>query len=154
MERCEKITPVLHGADLHTGKIDLKANHLYSVFFIAENTSEIDYIKKELLKFITASCTDFHICGKYREPWNTALTELHKQIYQNFGDKQISIYTYSDLNEMVNVLSESTKEKYFVPTDFYLIYDDSILYKKAVYSINLGLPQTGGAIACRDCYRY
>ncbi len=55
---------------------------------------------------------------------------------------------------MVNILSESTKEKYFVPADFYLIYDDSILYKKAVYSINSGFPQTWGAIACRDCYRY
>ncbi len=142
MERCEKITIGMSGADLHTGKIDLKANHIYSVFFIAENTSEVGYIKKELLKFITAGCTDFHICGKYRELWNTALAELHKQIYPNSDDKQISIYTYSDLNEMVNILSESTKEKYFVPTDFYLIYDDSILYKKAVYSINSGFPQT------------
>ncbi len=153
MKRYEKINLTLYGADLHSGRIDLKVNHLYSVFFIVENTSESEYIKDELLKFITASCEDFHFCGKYMELWSAALMELHKQVYPN-SDKHISVQTYSDLNEMVNFLSVCAKGKYLVPTDFYLIYDDAVLYRKAVYSINFGFAQTGRAITCKDCYRF
>ncbi len=151
MGRYDKITPMLYGANLHKGKIDLIANHKYFVFFIVNNTSNTDYINNELLKFIMAGCESFHFCGKYTPVWKSTLTNLHRQVYPNLKSR-LDINTYPDLNEMAAVISECTNEKYFVPTDCYLIYDDDFLYKKVLYSISFGFAQ--GRKTCKECYRF
>ena len=87
MGRYDKITPMLYGANLHKGKIDLIANHKYFVFFIVNNTSNTDYINNELLKFIMAGCESFHFCGKYTPVWKSTLTNLHRQVYPNLKSR-------------------------------------------------------------------
>ena len=75
--------------------------------------------------------TKYHFCGKHSELWQMIFNDTALKIYPTDSEK-VLIRTYENTENFANELSIALQEKYFVPTDFYLIYDDEEMYRQVV----------------------
>ena len=115
MDRCEKLRDNLYGAELLTGSITPVKEHIAQIFYIVNNTDNSEFIENEALLMITQfGKTEYHFCGRHSELWQRI-----------FNDTALKIYPTDELSSVL-------QERYFVPTDFYLIYDDEEMYKQVV----------------------
>lgn len=132
MDRCEKLRDNLYSAELLTGSITPQKEHLAEIFYIVNRTTDSDIVEKEALQMITQfGKTEYHFCGGQSEIWQKAFYDTAQKIYPTDSEKVI-LRTYENTENFANELSIALQEKYFVPTDFYLIYDDEEMYKQVV----------------------
>lgn len=130
MDRCEKLRDNLYSAELLTGSITPQNEHMAEIFYIVNSTVDSDFIEKEALQMITGfGKTVYHFCGKQIGSWQKIFTDTAQKIYPTESDKVV-IRGYESTEKFADDLNSALQERYFVPTDFYLIYDDSGLYKQ------------------------
>ncbi len=132
MDRCEKLRENLYSAELLTGSITPVKEHIAQIFYIVNNTNNSEFIENEALQMITQfGKTEYHFCGKHSGLWQKTFHDTALKVYPTESDKVV-IREYESSEKFFDVLSSMLQEKYFVPTDFYLIYDDRVLYKQIV----------------------
>lgn len=124
MDRCEKMRDNLYCADLLTGAISPVKDHMAQVFYIVNNTADSEIAEREALQMITQfGKTEYHFCGRQSELWQKIFNDTALKIYPTDSEKVIT-RKYESAEEFADALNMALHEKYFVPTDFYLIYDD------------------------------
>lgn len=129
MDRCEKLRDNLYSAELFTGSITPQKEHLAEIFYIVNRTNDSEFVKKEALQMITQfGKTEYHFCGKHSELWQMIFNDTALKIYPT-DSKTVITRTYESTENFADELREALQEKYFVPTDFYLIYDDEEMYR-------------------------
>ena len=117
MDRCEKLRDNLYCVELLTGSITPVKEHIVQIFYIVNNTDNSEFIGNEALQMITQfGKTEYHFCLK---------------IYPTDSEKVIT-RKYESTEKFADELSSVLQERYFVPTDFYLIYDDEEMYRQVV----------------------
>ena len=132
MDRCEKLRNNLYGADLLTGSITPVKEHIALIFYIVNNTDNGEFVENEALQMITQfGKTEYHFCGRHSELWRRIFNDTALKIYPT-DSKTVITRTYESTEKFANELREALQEKYFVPTDFYLIYDDEEMYRQVV----------------------
>lgn len=132
MDRCEKLRDNLYSAELLTGLITPQKEHLAQIFYIVNSTADSEIIEKEALQMITQfGKTEYHFCGGQSEIWQKAFYDTAQKIYPADYEKVI-IRGYESTEKFADRLNSVLQERYFVPTDFYLIYDDREMYKQVV----------------------
>lgn len=132
MDRCEKLSDNLYSAKLLTGSITPQKNHLAQIFYIVNSTADSEFIEKEALQMITQfGKTVYHFCGKYSGIWQKAFRDTAQKIYPEDSEKVV-IRGYESAEKFADKLNSVLQERYFVSTDFYLIYDDKEMYKQVV----------------------
>ncbi len=130
MDRCEKLRDNLYSAELLTGSITPHKEHLAEIFYIVNRTADIEFIEKEALQMITQfGKTVYHFCGGQSESWQKAFRDTAQKIYPEDSEKVV-IRGYESAEKFADKLNSALQERYFVPTDFYLIYDDEEMYKQ------------------------
>lgn len=132
MDRCEKLRDNLYGAELLTGSITPLKEHIALIFYIVNNTDNGEFIENEALQMITQfGKTEYHFCGRHSELWQRIFNDTALKIYPT-DSKKVITRTYENTKKFADELREALQEKYFVPTDFYLIYDDEEMYRQIV----------------------
>lgn len=132
MDRCEKLRDNLYSAELLTGSITPQKEHLAEIFYIVNRTTDSDIVEKEALQMITQfGKTVYHFCGGQSGSWQKAFCDMAQKIYPADCEKVI-IRGYESTEKFADRLNSVLQERYFVPTDFYLIYDDREMYKQVV----------------------
>lgn len=130
MDRCEKLRDNLYSAELLTGSITPQKEHLAQIFYIVNYTADSEIIEKEALQMITQfGKTVYHFCGGQSVSWQKAFRDTAQKIYPTDSDKVI-VREYESAEKFADKLNSVLQERYFVPTDFYLIYDDKEMYKQ------------------------
>ena len=133
MPRCEKIFLNLTGADLFYGKIDLKLTRDFTCFFIVNHTNDREFIEKTSMDFILSGCKDFHFFGTYEPEWHLAFDLMDSMIFPNSTYETVARTSgYDSIDDFSASLREMVFARTFVPHDFYLIYDDEVLYRKTI----------------------
>lgn len=136
MDRCEKLRDNLYSAELFTGSITPQKEHLAEIFYIVNRTNDSEFVKKEALQMITQfGKTKYHFCGKHSELWQMIFNDTALKNYPTDSEKVVT-RKYESTEKFADELSSVLQERYFVPTDFYLIYDDEEMYKQVV-----GMPE-------------
>lgn len=136
MDRCEKLHDNLYSAELFTGSITPQKEHLAEIFYIVNRTNDSEFAKKEALQMITQfGKTKYHFCGKHSELWQMIFNDTTLKIYPTDSEKVVA-RKYESTEKFADELSLVLQERYFVPTDFYLIYDDEEMYRQVV-----GMPE-------------
>lgn len=132
MDRCEKLWDNLYGVKLLTGSITPVKEHIALIFYIVNNTDNGEFVENEALQMITQfGKTEYHFCGRHSELWQRIFNNTALKIYPTDSEKVIT-RTYENTENFADELREALQEKYFVPTDFYLIYDDEEMYRLVV----------------------
>ena len=132
MDRCDKLRDNLYGVDLLTGSITPVKEHIALIFYIVNNTDNGEFAENEALQMITQfGKTEYHFCGRHSELWQRIFNNTALKIYPTDSEKVIT-RTYENTENFADELREALQEKYFVPTDFYLIYDDEEMYRQVV----------------------
>lgn len=132
MDKCDKLRDNLYGVDLLTGSITPLKEHIALIFYIVNNTDNGEFIENEALQMITQfGKTEYHFCGRHSELWRRIFNDTALKIYPTDSEKVIT-RTYENTENFADELREALQEKYFVPTDFYLIYDDEEMYRQVV----------------------
>ena len=132
MDRCEKLRDNLYSAELFTGSITPQNDHLAQIFYIVNSTADSEFIKKEALQMITQfGKTEYNFCGGQSGLWQKAFHDTARKVYPTDSNKVI-IREYENTEKFADKLNSVLQERYFVPTDFYLIYDDKETYKQVV----------------------
>lgn len=132
MDRCEKLRDNLYSAELLTGSITPVKEHIALIFYIVNNTDNGEFVENEALQIITQfGKTEYHFCGRHSELWQRIFDDTALKIYPTDSEKVIT-RTYENTEKFADELREALQEKYFVPTDFYLIYDDEDMYRQIV----------------------
>lgn len=132
MDRCEKLRDNLYSAKLLTGSITPVKEHIALIFYIANNTDNGEFVENEALQMITQfGKTEYHFCGRHSELWQRIFNDTALKIYPT-DSKTVITRTYENTENFADKLSIALQEKYFVPTDFYLIYDDEKMYRQVV----------------------
>ena len=132
MDRCEKLRDNLYSAELLTGSITPVKEHIALIFYIVNNTDNSEFIENEALQKITQfGKTEYHFCGRHSELWQRIFNDTALKIYPTDSEKVIT-RKYESTEKFADELSSVLQERYFVPTDFYLIYDDEEMYRQAV----------------------
>lgn len=132
MDRCEKLRDNLYSAELFTGSITPQKEHLAEIFYIVNRTNDSEFVKKEALQMITQfGKTEYHFCGRHSELWQRIFNDTALKIYPTDSEKVIT-RKYESTEKFADELSLVLQERYFVPTDFYLIYDDEEMYRQVV----------------------
>ena len=132
MDRCEKLRDNLYSAELLTGSITPVKEHIALIFYIVNNTDNGEFVENEALQIITQfGKTEYHFCGRHSELWQRIFDDTAFKIYPTDSEKVIT-RTYENTEKFADELREALQEKYFVPTDFYLIYDDEDMYRQIV----------------------
>ncbi len=132
MDRCEKLRDNLYSAELLTGSITPQKEHLAEIFYIVNRTTDSDIVEKEALQMITQfGKTEYHFCGKHSELWQRIFNDTALKIYPTDSEK-VLIRTYENTEKFADRLNSVLQERYFVPTDFYLIYDDEEIYRQVL----------------------
>ena len=132
MDRCEKLRDNLYGAELLTGSITRVKEHIAQIFYIVNNTDNSEFIENEALQMITQfGKTEYHFCGRHSELWQRIFNDTALKIYPTDSEKVIT-RKYESTEKFADELSLVLQERYFVPTDFYLIYDDEEMYRQVV----------------------
>ncbi len=130
MDRYEKLPNNLYGAELITGAITPNHTHNAEIFFIINSTSDSETAEREALQIITHfGKTKYHFFGSHSALWQRVFRDTAARIFPTESEKVI-IINYENTDSFAEELKASINQKYFVPTDFYLIYDDSELYKQ------------------------
>jgi len=125
----EKLYQNIIGAELFSGKISPSPNHISEFFYIAENTDNKDYIEKEALQMLLYfGCSDFYFFGRQKHLWSRLFSEA-KAKTDPTNEKCARIMVLDSIDDLVYELKERKQLKPFVPTDYYLIYDDKKLYE-------------------------
>ena len=128
MDRCEKLRDNLYGVKLLTGSITPIKEHIALIFYIVNNTDNGEFVENEALQMITQfGKTEYHFCGRHSELWQRIFNDTALKIYPT-DSKTVITRTYESTENFADELREALQEKYFVPTDFYLIYDDEEMY--------------------------
>ena len=128
MDRCEKLRDNLYSAELLTGSITPVKEHIAQIFYIVNNTDNSEFIENEALQMITQF---EHFCGRHSELWQRIFNDTALKIYPTDSEKVIT-RKYESTEKFADELSSVLQERYFVPTDFYLIYDDEEMYRQVV----------------------
>lgn len=132
MDRCEKLRDNLYGVELLTGSITPVKEHIAQIFYIVNNTDNSEFIENEALQMITQfGKTEYHFCGRHSELWQRIFNDTALKIYPTDSEKVIT-RKYESTEKFADELSLVLQERFFVPTDFYLIYDDEEMYKQVV----------------------
>lgn len=132
MDRCEKLRDNLYGVKLLTGSITPVKEHIALIFYIVNNTDNGEFVENEALQMITQfGKTEYHFCGRHSELWRRIFNDTAFKIYPT-DSKTVITRTYESTENFADELKEALQEKYFVPTDFYLIYDDEDMYRQVV----------------------
>ena len=132
MDRCEKLRDNLYSAELFTGSITPQKEHLAEIFYIVNRTNDSEFVENEALQMITQfGKTKYHFCGKHSELWQMIFNDTALKIYPTASEKVIT-RKYESTENFADELTSALQEKYFVPTDFYLIYDYEEMYKQVV----------------------
>ena len=132
MDKCDKLRDNLYGVKLLTGSITPVKEHIALIFYIVNNTDNGEFAENEALQMITQfGKTEYHFCGRHSELWQRIFNNTALKIYPTDSEKVIT-RTYENTENFADELREALQEKYFVPTDFYLIYDDEEMYRQVV----------------------
>lgn len=132
MDRCEKLRDNLYSAELLTGSITPENGHMAEIFNIVNSTADSEFVEKESLQMITQfGKTEYHFCGKQSGLWQKIFTDTAHKIYPAESGKVV-IREYESAEKFADRLNSVLQERYFVPTDFYLIYDDKETYNQVV----------------------
>lgn len=132
MDRCEKLRDNLYSAELLTGSITPVKEHSALIFYIVNNTDNGEFVENEALQMITQfGKTEYHFCGRHSELWQRIFNDTALKIYPT-DSKTVITLKYESTENFADELREALQEKYFVPTDFYLIYDDEEMYRQVV----------------------
>lgn len=132
MDRCEKLRDNLYGAELLKGSITPVKEHIALIFYIVNNTDNGKFVENEALQMITQfGKTEYHFCGRHSELWQRLFNDTALKIYPT-DSKTVITRTYENTENFADKLSIALQEKYFIPTDFYLIYDDEDMYRQVV----------------------
>lgn len=132
MDKCDKLRDNLYGVKLLTGSITPVKEHIALIFYIVNNTDNGEFAENEALQMITQfGKTEYHFCGRHSELWQRIFNNTALKIYPTDSEKVIT-RTYENTENFADELREALQEKYFVPTDFYLIYDDEDMYRQIV----------------------
>lgn len=132
MDRCEKLRDNLYGVKLLTGSITPVKEHIALIFYIVNSTDNGEFIENEALQMITQfGKTEYNFCGKHSKLWQRIFNDTALKIYPT-DSKTVITRTYENTENFADELREALQEKYFVPTDFYLIYDDEEMYRQVV----------------------
>ena len=115
-----------------TGSITPVKEHIAQIFYIVNNTDNSEFIENEALLMITQfGKTEYHFCGRHSELWQRIFNDTALKIYPTDSEKVIT-RKHESTEKFADELSLALQEKYFVPTDFYLIYDDEEMYRQVV----------------------
>lgn len=132
MDRCEKLRDNLYGAELLAGSITPVKEHIALIFYIVNNTDNSEFVENEALQMITQfGKTEYHFCGRHSELWQRIFNDTALKICPT-DSKTVITRKYVSTENFADELREALQEKYFVPTDFYLIYDDEEMYRQVV----------------------
>ena len=114
MDRCEKLRDNLYGVELLTGSITPVKEHIAQLQMITQFGK-----------------TEYHFCGRHSELWQRIFNDTALKIYPTDSEKVVT-RKYESTEKFADELSSVLQERYFVPTDFYLIYDDEEMYRQVV----------------------
>lgn len=132
MDRCEKLRDNLYSAELLTGSITPVKEHIAQIFYNVNNTDNSEFIENEALQMIIQfGKTEYHFCGKHSGLWQKVFHDTALKIYPTDSEKVIT-RKYESTEKFADELILVLQERYFVPTDFYLIYDDEEMYRQVV----------------------
>lgn len=134
--RYEKLRHNLYSADLKYGKIELKPMHGFSCFFIVEHTDSKEFIKDQVIQLLLAGCRNFELYGKMKPLWHNGFDEADILLFPNSTSETVALTSgWDTLEEFAETLHDELSLRPFVPHDYYLLYDDSNVYKKVLESL-------------------
>ena len=138
MQRYNKLGNNLYSADLLYGKIELKPTHRFSCFFIVEHTFDAEFIKDQAIQLLLAGCQSFDFYGKAESNWHLGVDEANTLLLlKSAYETDVLISGWSTLEEFADALNDVLSMRPFVPTDFYLIYDDEEIYKNVLKRLEI-----------------
>lgn len=128
MKYCEKLRANLFGVDMQLGEIEPTPSHMMMCCFITEHTDDTEFIEKQARQLLVAGCQYFAFYGRHKNLWHNAVNSE--------ADDVALTAEYDTMEDFVGNLAERLSERPFVPTDYYLIYDDRNIYEKVVALVN------------------
>ena len=133
MQRYEKLSPCLYGAEIFYGKIDLKITHGFSCFFIVEHTTDKTYIKDQVMQLLLTGCRNFDFYGAAEPVWHLCVDEVNSILYPDPTPENVALTSgWNSIKDFVDALDEQLSSRPFVLHDFYLIYDDAGIYAEVL----------------------
>ena len=133
MQRYEKLRENLYGAHLMYGKIDLKPTHGFSCHFIVEHTDEEDFIEEQFMQLLLAGCRNFDFYGEKKSIWRKGYKTVYRKLYPNPTEETFACFSaWGSIEGFAGELRDRLSVRYFVPQDFYILYDDKELYHKVL----------------------
>ena len=138
MRKCERLTRILYGVEMHYGEIDLSKQCTNIFFFIVEHTDDKEFIQKQAVQLLSAGCRDYHFFGKQEPIWHLAFDEADIMMYPNSTSETVALTSgYESFDDFVDEIQLCIRCRYLVPTDFYLIYDDEVVYTEVKRKLGL-----------------
>lgn len=138
MQRYNKLGNNLYSADLLYGKIELKRTHGFSCFFIVEHTFDAEFIKDQTIQLLLVGCQDFHFYGKAEPHWRLGVDEANTLLFlKSAYETDVSISGWNTLEEFGEALNDVWSLRPLVPYDFYLIYDEEIIYRNVLKRLDV-----------------
>lgn len=134
MERFERLCENFYGCDLHTGRLELRIGRSCVFFFIVQNDTDTEFMKKQALQFVLLnSCNGSEFYGDHSLEWADAFCEAHDSVLKSGSANFVTVH--KSLDELIDSIKRQLSERYFVPVDHFLIYDDEEIYKSVITAI-------------------
>lgn len=134
MERFERLRENFYGCDLRTGKLELNIGRSCVLFFIVQHDTDMEFMKKQALQFVLLdNCNRFELYGDHSPQWADAFREAHDSVF--LCGRPCPVTVHKSLDELIDSIKRQLSERYFVPVDHFLIYDDEKIYKRVVTAI-------------------
>lgn len=132
--KVQKLSNVFYSANLLYDKIDLKPMRTWSFYYVVENTTDEEFIKKEALQtvlMINGHSNEFHFYGQQAQRWENEFDLADTQIQPDASIQGVAMtMVYDNLDDFIETLQSELSIRPFVPHDIYLIYDDENIYKQ------------------------
>ena len=85
------MTNKIEVVDLRTGHITLRPNARTICYFIVENITERDKIKKTAMELLLSGCREFHFYGKQEPLWHLLFDEVDIMINPDSTTEDVAL---------------------------------------------------------------
>ena len=138
MRKFERLSNIFFGVEMISGEIDLSKHRERIFFFIVEHTTDKEYIEKQAMQFLVAGCRDFHFFGAKEPLWHLTFDEVDIMMYPNSTSENVALTSnYITFDDFVDEIKLCINCRYFLPTDIYLVYDDTSLYQNVLQALKI-----------------
>ena len=121
-----------------SGEIDLSKHRERIFFFIVEHTTDKEFIEKQAMQLLVAGCRDFHFFGAKEPLWHLTFDEVDIMMYPNSTSENVALTSnYITFDDFVDEIKLCINCRYFLPTDIYLVYDDTSLYQNVLQALKI-----------------